>query len=126
MADKKVSQLDALTTVTSDDLLLVVNDPNGTPASRKVTVANFFGSVDTEVTHKDRVNFQGNTIHTGTVMNVSANVIFQGNVRLSSDTPSSNNAASEGYGVGSIWFDGDYIYVATAAGTIKRAALSEF
>jgi hypothetical protein len=59
-------------------------------------------------------------------MTVTANTTFNGNLRMSSDTPSSNNAASEGYGVGSIWFDANYIYVATASGTIKRVALSVF
>lgn len=40
MADKKVTALDALTTVTADDLFLVVDDPAGTPTSKKVTAAN--------------------------------------------------------------------------------------
>jgi hypothetical protein len=40
MADKKVTALDALTTVTADDLLLIVDDPSGTPTSKKVTAAN--------------------------------------------------------------------------------------
>jgi hypothetical protein len=126
MADKKVSQLDTLNTASGDDLLLVVNDPAGTPASRKISVNNLFGNVVVETTHKHRTTFQANTLMYGTVMNVTANAIFQGNLRMTSDTPASNNAASEGYGVGSIWFDSDYIYVATATGTIKRAALSEF
>lgn len=126
MADKKVSELTALTNVSGDDLLLVVNDPNGTPDSRKVTVSNFFANVVSETTHKSRVNFKANTIYTGTVMTVSANAIFAGNVRLSEDTPASNVAVSEGKGKGSIWFDSDYIYVATANNTIKRAALSDF
>lgn len=41
----KVSALTADTTPTSDDLLLVVNDPGGTPGSRKVTIANFLTSL---------------------------------------------------------------------------------
>ena len=40
MADKKVTALDALTTVTADDLFLVVDNPSGTPTSKKVTAAN--------------------------------------------------------------------------------------
>ena len=40
MADKKVTALDALTTVAADDLLLIVDDPSGTPTSKKVTAAN--------------------------------------------------------------------------------------
>lgn len=41
MPDTKVSALSALTALTDDDLLLIVNDPGGTPASRKMTWANF-------------------------------------------------------------------------------------
>ena len=40
MADKKVTALDALTSVAADDLLLIVDDPSGTPTSKKVTAAN--------------------------------------------------------------------------------------
>lgn len=41
MADTKLSALTADTSPTSDDLVYTVNDPGGTPASRKVTLANF-------------------------------------------------------------------------------------
>lgn len=40
MADKKVTALDALASVSADDLFLVVDDPAGTPTSKKVTAAN--------------------------------------------------------------------------------------
>lgn len=40
MADTKVSALTADTSPTSDDLIVTVNDPGGTPANRKVTLAN--------------------------------------------------------------------------------------
>jgi len=42
MADKKVSALSAITNLSQDDLLLVVDDPAGTPTSKKVTVGNLF------------------------------------------------------------------------------------
>lgn len=42
MADQKISQLDPDTTPTSDDLVVVVNDPAGTPGTKKVTLANLF------------------------------------------------------------------------------------
>ena len=40
MADKKVTALDALTTLSSVDLFLVVDDPAGTPISKKITAEN--------------------------------------------------------------------------------------
>jgi hypothetical protein len=45
MADKKITQLDALTSVAGPDLFLVVDDPSGTPTSKKVTAANILSYV---------------------------------------------------------------------------------
>jgi hypothetical protein len=39
MADEKLTELPELTTVSPDDLLYVVDDPAGTPASKKIAVA---------------------------------------------------------------------------------------
>ena len=126
MADKKVSALSAITNLSKDDLLLVVNDPAGTPASKKVTVGNLFGNVVSTTTHKALTTFTANTIYTGTTATFSANTTFSGNMKLTSNTPASNVAGAEGYGAGSMWYDANYIYVATATGTIKRVALSTF
>ena len=38
MADKKVTQLTALTAPANNDILLIVDDPSGTPVSKKITV----------------------------------------------------------------------------------------
>lgn len=40
MADQKITALTADTSPTSDDLIVTVNDPGGTPANRRVTLAN--------------------------------------------------------------------------------------
>src|SRR3990167_4547550 len=40
MADSKITGLSADTTPSSDDLVVTVNDPAGTPANKKVTLAN--------------------------------------------------------------------------------------
>jgi hypothetical protein len=66
MADKKVTELTAITNLSGDDLLLVVNDPLGTPGSRKITVDNVFGNVAT------------NASFTGDRVSVSANLYYQG------------------------------------------------
>jgi len=41
MANTKISALTADTAPTADDLVVTVNDPGGTPATRKVTITNF-------------------------------------------------------------------------------------
>ncbi len=45
MADAKISALSADTSPTSDDLIVTVNDPGGTPANKKVTLANLFHAI---------------------------------------------------------------------------------
>lgn len=44
-AQTKISELPAATAATTDDLTLVVDDPGGTPATKKITVGNFAGSL---------------------------------------------------------------------------------
>lgn len=43
-ADVKVTALPGATSVTNDDLLMVVDAPGGTPTSKKITIDNFFTS----------------------------------------------------------------------------------
>ena len=83
MADKKVSELSAITNLSGDDLLLVVNDPSGTPTSNKVTVSNLFANVVPNVVHKGTVTARGNTTFSGTTMTVSANATFSGTTSFS-------------------------------------------
>jgi hypothetical protein len=40
MADKKITQLDALTELASGDLFVVVDSVDGTPISKKITATN--------------------------------------------------------------------------------------
>lgn len=45
MADTKISALTAATSLTDDDLFVVVDDPGGTPVTKKITRANALGSL---------------------------------------------------------------------------------
>lgn len=51
MTDQKVTQLSADTTPSTDDLVMTVNDPGGTPASKKVTLSNLFSVIWAAVTN---------------------------------------------------------------------------
>ena len=42
MADKKVTQLTALTAPANTDLLLVIDDPSGSPISKKIELEDIF------------------------------------------------------------------------------------
>jgi hypothetical protein len=44
MADKKVTQLGALTAPANNDLLMIIDDPLGSPISKKITVEDLLGS----------------------------------------------------------------------------------
>src|SRR5450759_3604008 len=45
MADKKLTELTELTNPSGDDILYIVDTPAGTPATRKVTVANLLAPI---------------------------------------------------------------------------------
>lgn len=78
MADKKVSELTSLNNLSGDDLLLVVNDPDGTPSSRKTPVSRLFGNVAVQTRFNDTVRHNSNVIITGTTTTVSANLVVDG------------------------------------------------
>ena len=109
MADraKKISELTALTQPSTDDLLVIVDAPASNAVTKQVTVQNFFNNSAANVT-------VGNTYY------LSANNLV---VRRKA-TPVTSSGTSDLQG--SIWFDENYVYVAVANGTIKRAALSTF
>lgn len=82
MADKKVSELTALNKLSGDDLLLVVNDPAGTPQSRKISVGNVFGNVEVATTHRAAVTFTSNVVFTSTKVTSTANVAVTGDLSV--------------------------------------------
>ena len=103
MADKKVTQLDALTSLSGDDLFMVVDDPAGTPTSKKITVTNAF---------------------TGMTAILTAGSV-SGTFALKANTPESSTQDGS-FPAGSIFYDNDFIYVAISPTLIKRAILSDF
>jgi len=106
MADQKTTDFAAASELTSEDLLPMINDPNGTPVNQKISVKNVFKKVP------------ANTLINGT---------FEANtnsIRVStSSTPASNTETATH---GTIKWDSDYLYVAVANNSWKRVALSIF
>ena len=148
MADKKVSELSAVTSISSDDLFLVVNDPQGTPASNKVSVKSIFNSVPANTSITGRFSTTANNTLAGTTTTISSNTTVSGNLTSSavatfsgtlhvtgdkkfvldtrSSAPPSSNAATQGLALGTIFYDTGYLYIVTDSNTIKRVALRAF
>jgi hypothetical protein len=126
MADKKVSQLDSLTTAAAPDLLMIVSNPNGTPTSKKITVKNLFGSVGANTVFSANVTVRGNRAQFASNVNITK-TLTANTVKITyGSTPASNNATTVGMAVGELRFTNTYIYIAVNATTIKRVALSTF
>jgi hypothetical protein len=143
MADKKVTALAAITAASNNDIFMIVDDPLGTPISKKITVEDVFGNTTKTTLVKFNVS-SSNTNLSGTTLTLypgtggaASNVSVQGSVSIansgvlrinSSTTPSSNTASTAGWTVGQIGWDANYLYVATSASTggIKRVALTAF
>jgi hypothetical protein len=126
MADKKVTQLTALTTPTAPDLLLIVDDPNGTPVSKKITLKSLFGAVTSNTVFSANVTVSGNRVQLASNVNITK-TLTANTVKITfGSTPGSNNATSVGMAVGEMRFTNTYLYIAVNATTIKRITLSTF
>ncbi len=134
MADKKVSQLATLSSTTAEDLLYVVDDPNGTPTSKKMTVKTFFSSVPSNTVFNARVTARANVSITcsNTFITSNANFLGAGLTRVNNMihviklNPASNNALTHGYKIGAMFVSNTFLYVAVNATTLKRVALATF
>jgi len=126
MADKKVTQLTALTTPTAPDLLLIVDDPNGTPVSKKITLKSLFGAVTSNTVFSANVTASGNRVQLASNVNITK-TLTANTVKITfGSTPGSNNATSVGMAVGELRFTNTFLYIAVNATTIKRITLSTF
>jgi len=96
MADTKVSALTADTTPTGDDELLVINDPGGTPAERRVTITNM---LKLQNTFAKAVKSADETLDTDTTLQndddlllaLSANKVYHIQILLFVNSPSAAN-----------------------------------
>lgn len=178
MADKKVTQLTALTTPANTDLLLIIDDPSGSPVSKKISVEDLFGKTTTLTIAGMSITIDGNatlaannftidanndiTLTRGVVINedgadsdtriesdTNANMLFidAGNDRVgigtntptevfdvngdairirTAQTPANSSVSTNGWNLGTISWDENYLYVAANTTHIKRVSLSEF
>lgn len=138
MADKKITQLTAATSAANTDLLLIVNDPAGSPVNKKLKIGDMLGeTAQTSVTSLNLRSHGGMTLNGNTVSILSNNgitttgglTVSTGRFAVSTSlTPANSNNVFYAWPVGTITYDGNYIYVATNSSNtgIRRAALSTF
>ena len=127
MADSKISQLTELTTPVAEDLVPIVDDPNGTPINKFIRLKNLFGNAS-------NTNITGTLTVSGGNTNISgSNTVISSNVNITGKTPSTNNATTElGSPTsdyphdGSLFWDANYLYVAVSNTVIKRVPLQVF
>ena len=85
MADKRISGLTAMTTISKDDILLVVDDPAGTPTNKKISIEKFFSNVEPQIVFAN-VSAASNSTAGGVTfrggIGVSKNIIVDGNVTV--------------------------------------------
>ena len=127
MADKKVTGLSTHTTPASEDLLLIIDDPNGVPASKKITLKTLFGNVtaNTDLSGAKHIVRSANSVFTANV-NITKTLRANTFIRTITTNPSTNNATTEGWKVGEMRVSNTYFYMAVNATTIKRVALQTF
>ena len=139
MADKKITQLVGLTNPSSEDLLLIVDDPSSSPVSKKVTLGDIFG--ETAQTVFSTINISANnsvgvaTIG-GDIVKVTPRTRFEvegladfnnDEIRIrAKQTPANGNNIAQGWPVGTIAWDDNFIYVAANTTNIVRAQLNPF
>jgi hypothetical protein len=103
--DQKISDLTADTSPTSDDLIVTVNDPGGTPANKKVTLANLWKVIQTWVFAEDA---GANDTYTATLSPAPAAYVTGQHYRFKANTANTGACTINFNGLG--------------AKTIKKAA----
>lgn len=104
---RSIPELPNLAAPSSDDLLVIVDDPAVTANTKKVTVAALFNNSNASITLSNTAVLTANTVIVKNKM-----------------TPA--NSLTTTITGGTIFFDDNYIYVAISNNVVKRASLSSF
>jgi len=137
MPSKKISELQTLSVPAGEDLLLIIDDPSGSPQSKKITLRSLIAQLPSNTTFKGTTTMQGNVYVQSSNTYITANVNISGITKVNSFTTSNNkitiagsftpaNSTVTGYKTGTIAWDSSYLYIRTSNTTFKRTALSSF
>ena len=114
MADVKISELTAATAATSDDLVVIVDDPSGTPVTKKLTIAELATAVA-----GDKLPLAGGTMTGAIAFGTGSHNINVGsfdNMTDGSSGISLNCAAAGGYGGYELNWQGGHLSCSTHSG----------
>ena len=92
MADQKISQLAELTTISNDDLFVVVDDPAGSPETKKITFQNLQASLDPRF-----VNVSGDTMTGALTLADLSNALNSGDYPIQMIANTTDGATALGY-----------------------------
>jgi len=107
MADKKVTQLTALTTPANTDLLLVIDDPAGSPISKKITIEDLFGATaQTTFTTINLVTTGNTTLAANNfVFDATTNTTFTRGVTINNDGADSDTIIKSDNSANAVFVD---------------------
>jgi len=107
MADKKVTQLTALTAPANTDLLLVIDDPAGSPVSKKITIEDLFGSTAQTTFTTINLVTTGNTnlAANNFVFDATTNTTFTRGVTINNDGADSDTVIKSDNSANAVFVD---------------------
>lgn len=104
---RKITEMTAATAAAPSDVLLIAANTSGSAVNRKLPISALFGNITAPTTFANTIPVSVDKL------TIRYNV-----------TPANSTALS--VTAGTMWADESYLYVATANGVVKRAALSLF
>jgi len=113
----KLSDLPTITFCTNNAILVLENDPSGSPTTSGITVQNFFSNVNVNT------SISGTFTVSNTVTFTNSNTHIS-NLHITYNTTPANSTSS--VLAGKVWADEEYLYVAVSNNNIKRIALTSF
>ena len=119
----KISELNAVTTIAGDDLLLVVDNPSGSNVeTKKVTMNSFVSSIDVLEGTNTAANVSGNRLSIATSSTPSfTKVNFSG---FATPANSSYVNSTFTYTQGDMFCDTNSVYIAVSNTEIKKVDLA--
>jgi hypothetical protein len=133
MADEKISQLQSYTSPQSEDLLLIIANPNQSPFGKNITLKALFGNLPSNTSIDGTLEVTGNATFSGTnntfqSLNITDTLqVYRVNASNALIVPfMTPDNVGTGMAVGQICIDANYFYAKTANNVVKRGTLSTF